>query len=447
MVATEYLTHVEALAAEIASGRLKPGDRLPPQRTFAYERGIAASTANRVYTELLRRGLVVGEVGRGTFVAGLLRVPGTPQGEPLDGRIDLEFNFPTVPEQAALIAASLAGLHRVDALTVAMQPVTAARLDHARDVTSAFLSTRQWRPSPAGFSFTGSGRQSLAAAVSALVPVGARLGVEAVTYPQIKNIADKLGVHLVPIALDDEGLLPDAIAKAQRSGPLSALYVQPMFHNPLGHSMSAARQTAVLRLTEKLDLPIIEDRVYAFLTDEPPLAAQAPDRCLVIGSLSKQVAPGVGLGFVHAPDALSDRVAAAVRSGAWSVRGLALAAGVRLMADGTASEIGRLKRKDAQVRQRIVSDCFGASVVSADKLSYHAWIKLPGRWRSEPFAAAAARANIALTPSSAFAVTPGHAPNAVRIALGWPTHDQLRLALTRLRRLLDAGPDATDVTE
>src|ERR1700754_4117348 len=70
MSAYDYLKLADTIAEEIASGRLKPGDRLPPQRGFAYERGIAVSTASRVYTELLRRGLVVGEVGRGTFISG-----------------------------------------------------------------------------------------------------------------------------------------------------------------------------------------------------------------------------------------------------------------------------------------------------------------------------------------------------------------------------------------
>src|ERR1700743_3333887 len=67
---SEYLKLADSIAAEIADGRLRPGDRLPPQRDFAYERKIAVSTASRVYAELLRRGLVVGEVGRGTFILG-----------------------------------------------------------------------------------------------------------------------------------------------------------------------------------------------------------------------------------------------------------------------------------------------------------------------------------------------------------------------------------------
>ena len=64
----DYRSVADEVAAEIRSGALKPGDRLPPQRAFARRYGIANSTATRVYQELGRRGLTVGEVGRGTFV-------------------------------------------------------------------------------------------------------------------------------------------------------------------------------------------------------------------------------------------------------------------------------------------------------------------------------------------------------------------------------------------
>src|SRR4030081_612530 len=108
----EYVRLADAVAAEIATGALKPGDRLPPQRSFAYERKIAVSTASRVYTELLRRGLVVGEVGRGTFIAGEARRGMAAPGEPRGIRIDLEFNYPALANQTALIAKSLEGLEK-----------------------------------------------------------------------------------------------------------------------------------------------------------------------------------------------------------------------------------------------------------------------------------------------------------------------------------------------
>src|SRR6187401_696074 len=98
----EYVRLADAVAADIAGGALKPGDRLPPQRDFAYQRKIAASTASRVYTELLRRGLVIGEVGRGTFVSG--QANGHQNGfaapiEPRGARIDMEINYPLLPSQ------------------------------------------------------------------------------------------------------------------------------------------------------------------------------------------------------------------------------------------------------------------------------------------------------------------------------------------------------------
>src|SRR5689334_19291853 len=120
MSAYDYVKLADAIAEEIGSGRLKPGDRLPPQRSFAYERGIAVSTASRVYSELLRRGLVIGEVGRGTFVAGDGRPATALPNEPQDARIDLEFNYPLLPGQSAMIARSLQALQRPEILDVVL---------------------------------------------------------------------------------------------------------------------------------------------------------------------------------------------------------------------------------------------------------------------------------------------------------------------------------------
>ncbi len=82
----DFRAIAQRIADDIRSGALQAGDRLPPQRVFAYNRGIAASTAGRVYAELRRRGLVSGEIGRGTFVRNawsnpaayhlLLKLPG-----------------------------------------------------------------------------------------------------------------------------------------------------------------------------------------------------------------------------------------------------------------------------------------------------------------------------------------------------------------------------------
>jgi DNA-binding transcriptional MocR family regulator len=445
-MATSYTALVDAIAADISAGTLKAGERLPPQRHFAYEKGIAASTAARVYAELLRRGLAVGEVGRGTFVAGQRPLPPL-RAEPFDHRIDLEFNFPTVQDQSALIARALANWQQPEVFGAVLAPVTQRRLDEAGRVSADFFASDRWRPRPENFLFAGSGRQSIAAAVSALVPVGGRLAVEALTYPTIKGIATRLGITLVPIAMDGEGMKPDALAKAHRAAALGAVYLQPVLHNPLGCTMSAARRDELVRLVRKLELMIVEDRIYSFLTDVPSLAAEAEERTIMVDSLSKRLAPGIAVGILHVPPQLRERLAVTVRTGTWSVTPLALAAGTRLLADGTAADLTRRKCADARVRQALVAECLAGHRIQADPRSYHVWLELPEGWRADSFTAAAARAGIAITPGSAFAVVPGHSPNAVRLGLGLPTHAELRKALMRLAALLAARPEEADVTE
>ncbi|WP_298375524.1 PLP-dependent aminotransferase family protein [uncultured Bradyrhizobium sp.] len=443
----EYLKLADAVAAEIASGALKAGDRLPPQRHFAYDRNIAVSTASRVYTELLRRGLVVGEVGRGTFVSGEARRGIAAPTEPRGARIDLEFNYPLLPHQATMIAKSLEGLERPEVLEGALRPATSFGTRAARTISAEFLTRKSWAPNPDQIVFTANGRQCIASALAAVVPPGGRCGVEALTYPFVKGIAARLGIALVPLAMDEHGVRPDAVQKAHREAHLSAIYIQPTIQNPLSITMPAERRAELLRVVEKLGLVVIEDGVYGFLDDEMPLAALAPDSCIVLDSLSKKVAPGLALGFIVPPPRLRESIMAAVRSGGWTASGYAFAAGQRLMADGTAAELSRLKRIDAGRRQQIAAKHLADFEIQTNPKSYHLWLTLPPHWRSQTLVAAAARRDIALTPSTTFAATPGHAPNAVRLALAAPPMEQLDLGLRTLAGMLSATEEDFDSTE
>jgi len=263
----------------------------------------------------------------------------------------------------------------------------------------------------------------------------------------IKGIAARLGISLVPLAMDEGGVRPDSVQKAHYEANLSAIYVQPAIQNPLGMTMNAARRADLLRVVEKLGIPIIEDNVYGFLDNEPPLAALAPDSCVVIDSLSKKVAPGLSLGFIVPPPRLRESMMASVRSGGWTASGFAFAAAQRLMSDGTAAELARLKRLDARARQALAINRLAGFDIQTNGKCYHLWLTLPAHWRSQALVAAATRRDIGLTPSTIFAVSPGHAPNAVRLALAAPTMDQLDAGLRTLAAMLNAKEDELDSTE
>ncbi|MGW3283696.1 aminotransferase-like domain-containing protein [Streptomyces sp. NPDC001002] len=450
----DYRRIADRIGADIAAGRLRPGERLPPQRAFARRHGIAASTAERAYGELVRRGLVVGEVGRGTFVRAAAPQPAgraltesaaeEPDG-PMPGHpsapVNLELNYPSVPGQSELLAPGLAPLLRPDVLTEALRPAPVTGTPSAREAVSELLAVPGWRPDPAGLLFTGNARQAIAAALAALVRPGGRVGVEELTYPLVKEIAGRLGCTLVPLPGDEDGPLPDAVAAAHRTAPLSALYLQPTLHNPTARTMGAGRRHELAEVVRDLAIPVIEDRIWSFLdaataaaasSAAAPFAAHAPELTHVVDGLSKRVAPGLTVGFLVVPPQRVETVAAAVRSGGWSAGRFALEAGVRWIGDGTVARLVAAKRADAVRRQRLLAEVLDGFRVRSDPRAYFAWWELPAPWRADTFTAAAAAHGIAVTPGSAFAVDPRRTPDAVRLGLGSAGFPDLERALRML---------------
>ncbi len=434
----DYRAVADAVAADIASGRLLPGMRLPPQRGFAYEQGIAVSTASRVYAELARRGLVTGAVGRGTFVTAPETLRSARNGEVAETAVDLLVAMSMSLEQAALLAPAFKSLSGPAALYGSLDALGPFGPKGAGDKVAGFLAHKRWTPDPAGILFAGGGRQAIASVVAALCKPGDRIGVEPLTYPAITRMASHLGVQLVPIDIDDQGIDIAALSRAHRAKPLAAIYIQPSVHNPLGLSMKPARREALAQALRKLELICIEDAAFAFLSDAAPLAAYAPDRVVYVDSMHKRIGPGTGLGFIVAPPQVRDRAAAAMRAGGWIGSSLSMHLVLSWIADGTAARVADLKRQDAHHRQALVADVLRGARRSADKNAFHLWLELPSHWRADAFVSAAALRGIAITPASAFAVSPGHVPNAVRVAISAAPLKELEHGLNVLRELLAA---------
>ncbi|MFJ7151028.1 PLP-dependent aminotransferase family protein [Streptomyces sp. NPDC100445] len=433
----DYRRIADLVARDITGGRLRPGQRLPPQRAFARRRGIAPSTAGRVYAELVRRGLVVGEVGRGTFVRAAPpdRQPGHALTEAVGSpSVDLELTYPSVPGQSELLAPALAPLLRPDALGRALRPAAAVGTPEARDAVAALLARTGLRARPERILFTGNARQAIAATLASLVRPGGRVGVEPLTYPLVKEIAARLALTLVPLATDEEGPLPGAVAGTHRATPLSALYLQPTLHNPTSRTTGPGRLRELAETVRGLGIPVVEDRIWSFLHPggAPPLAALAPDHVHLVDSLSKRVAPGLTVGFTVVPDDRVDAVARAVRSGGWSAGGFALEAAVRWLGDGTVDRLVAAKQRDARRRGRLATERLAGFSVRSDPAACFVWWELPPPWRAETFTAAARAHGIAVTPGTAFAVGAGRTPDAVRLGLASVPEAELARALTTL---------------
>jgi DNA-binding transcriptional MocR family regulator len=272
-----------------------------------------------------------------------------------------------------------------------------------------------------------------------VVASGGRAGVEELTYPLVKEIAARLGSRLVPLPTDEDGLCPRALAAAHRTAPLSALYLQPVLHNPTSVTTGGERLRQLAAVVSELGLPVVEDRIWSFLADpSDSLAAHAPGLVHVVDGLSKRVAPGLTVGFLVVPPHRVEAVADAVRSGGWSAGRFALEAGVRWIEDGTVGRLVAAKRDEAARRQRLLGEHLDGFRVRSDPRSCFAWWELPAPWRADTFTAAAAAHGIAVTPGPAFAVDPNRTPDAVRLGLGSAPLPDLGRAL---RTLADVARD------
>lgn len=432
------------IEGDIVNGMMKPGERLLPQREFAWQRKIAVSTASRVYAELRRKRLIIGEVGRGTYV----RAPTDRIAHKVATEfVDLDQNFPSVPGQSELLARSLASVCTPPSLSQSLGPPRAPFLRRAQNIAASFLRCESWSPSPDNLLFASNGREALAVAFATVARRGDRVGVETITYLCVKDIAAWAGIELVPLAMDHEGLLPDAVRRAHHERDLAAIYLQPSLHNPLGVTMGDQRRAEIAAILEEQGLFAIEDAVNSFLADSVPLAAYAPDRVVHVESLSKRVAPSLTAGLIVVPPALADHARHVSRIASWSASGWMLSAAVKLMEDGSAARLAALKREDAAKRQTIARTILHDFQIVGDGRAYHLWLELPKPWRAEAFAAAAAERGIAVTPGGSFAVGPGHAPGALRLTLGTPAVDELERALHDLVALAHLAPDNVPASE
>ena len=426
------------IEGKIVGGLLKPGERLLPQREFAWQRKIAVSTASRVYAELRRKRLIVGEVGRGTYV----RAPTDRIAHKVAAHfVDLDQNFPSVPGQSELLARSLASVCTPASLSQSLGPPRAPFLSRAQSVAASFLQRESWSPISGNLLFASNGREALAVAFATVARRGDRIGVETITYVCVKDIAAWAGIELVPLAMDHEGLLPDAIRQAHRERGLAAVYLQPSLHNPLGVTMSEERRAKIASVLEEEGLFAIEDAVNSFLADGIPLAAYAPAKVIHVESLSKRVAPSLTAGLIVVPPELTEHARHVARIASWSASGWMLSAAVKLMEDGSAARLAAMKREDATKRQAIARAILQDFQIVGDGRAYHLWLELPRPWRAEAFAAAAAERGIVVTPGGSFAVGPGHAPGALRLTLGTPAVDELERALRDLVALAHLSPE------
>lgn len=442
-----YLALADAIADDRKAGRLKPGDKLPPHRTLAYALGLTVGTVTRGYAEAARRGLARGEVGRGTFVADGVRPEQADAAfvrrQAFDAdTLNLTITRPALGGVAAPLRAALARLADRD-LDDLIDYAAPEGLPAHREAVAAALR-RQGAPVTADRVIVSSGAQNaLALAAAGLLRPGDRVAVDPLTYPGFKTAASLFGLVLVAVAGDGDGMSPAALAQAANQG-CTAVYLMPTLHNPTTATMPAERREAIAAVAETQDLLVLEDDVYGFLADAPPVrfAELAPRRTALVGGVSKYMAPALRIGWIAPPADRVGAVANALRGLAWMASPLMAEVAAEALASGLADDMALAQRAEAAARMEIARNRLGRWLGPTPTAAMHAWLPLPEPWRTSAFMAEAEARRIAVTGAGAFAVGRADAPHAIRFGLGPSSRERLDRGLAVLADLLASPPRA-----
>lgn len=435
-----YTALAGAIGADVQAGRLRPGDRLPPQRDLADALGVTVTTVTRGYAEAERRGLVRGHVGRGTYVS-------PPAFAPLraaaDGLTDLATNALLPHAHAAELTASLAGLVARSAPEHLFnyQP-HGGRPEH-RAALAAWLASRGVPAEGANTMLTSGAQHAMTVALATFTAPGDVVLCESVTYTGMRSLAHHLHVTAQAVAMDEEGLIPDALEDAALESGARIVYCMPTIQNPTARVMSAKRRQEIARVAARTNLHIVEDDVYGYLADGvSSICALVPERTFYLTSLSKCLLPGLRVGVLRAPAGWIDRMTGAVFATTVMGTPLDAAAATAWLADGTLDRVVAWKRQEVKARQQVARAVLGARITGS-ALSQHAWLQLPARWPAEDFAREARQRGVLVTPAREFAVARHDAPSAARVCLGPPPERaSVRQALQTLAEILDDTPQA-----
>lgn len=286
--------------------------------------------------------------------------------------------------------------------------------------------------------------QALDLVNATLLARGDTVIIERDTYQGALNRLTRLGVNVVGIPLDSEGMrmdiLADVLADLKRRGVTPKyIYTIPTVQNPTGTIMPEARRAELINLAEQYGVPIFEDDCYADLIwdGRRPLALHAMSRTgnvIHIGSFSKSIAPALRVGFIVAPwNALSRMLALKTDAGSGALEQMVLA---EYCAPHFASHVPKLTRglrAKLDTLMEALNEQFGtAAEFDAPKGGIFLWVKLPDNVDTLKLYQAALAAGVSINPGPEWSTDKAYAGSRLRLCFASPSHEQIREGVAML---------------
>jgi DNA-binding transcriptional MocR family regulator len=423
----------------IRAGRLQTGDRLPTVRDLARELSVSPATVSEAWQALGAVGAIQARGRAGTFVRDTVE-PTRPArylgigGAPLAEGINLSSG---TPDPALLPPLREA----VDRVVTRSRSWTTSYLDDPVLPELEDLLRRDWPFEAARLTVVDGALDALSRVVDQVVRLGDRVVMENPGFPPLIDLLERSGAEIVPVHLDDEGIVPSSLRDALALSPV-AVFIQPRAQNPTGISMTVARCRELADVLRGSRAVIVEDDHSGDIAtgEDVSLGMHLPDRTVHIRSYSKSHGPDLRIAAVGgSADVIDPLVSRRMLGPGWTSR-LLQAVLVELLTDPAAIAAVERARSTYAVRSLAVrAGLAGEGVVSTTGEGINAWVEVADE-RSALITLAAL--GVRVSPGSPFMVD-GAPSRHVRVTTGVLDEndtEQLRHVIGALAAAAQTGP-------
>ncbi|WP_309666079.1 PLP-dependent aminotransferase family protein [Tabrizicola sp.] len=451
----KYLGLSRALREAIRLGELQPNCQLPTVRDLAWRLHLTPGTVARAYQLATQEGLLAATVGRGTFVAAQSPRLGPTQALYTDRITDsstglVDLRPPHVPELGQKEAFRRALLHMAEHTDSGWLDYTSQAGEAGlRAEIVTWMGDRILGPiSPEDVALTHGGQNAVSLIFDCCLrgerPV---VLIEELAYPGFRYAARAARADVVPVEIDDEGILPEALEAACRRHGAQVLCLTTEAQNPTTGCMPVKRRQQIAEIVRRYDLQVLEDDSYSVAaTTIPALRALAPERVWLVGSLSKTISAALRFGYVICPSGMGEAGRLTAQHSFFALSRPVADLCLHLFRSGDAAKIKQRVQSEFSERLQMLVNHLGAYDLGWQPGVPFAWLRLPLGWRASTFLRMAEARGVLLRSADEYAVIHGRAPSAVRIGIaGNLRRESFEEALKTLAALLAKPPSDLSV--
>jgi len=425
----------DAIETAILRGNIKPGQRLPTHREISRSFDVAIGTVTKAIESLSRRGIVRGEVGRGTFVQDT-----APSREARI--IDLSVNGPPqVVKPEIMVAAAERAARYVAGLPNGGYASLTGPADQRATLAAWLGRTRLEGVAPDDLILCVGAQQGISLCLADLADLSPAVATEGATFNGVMTAAAALGMKVLPVRYDEEGMIPDDLDRVLGQGQCKVVYTTPVCQNPLGFETGLQRRKDILAVCRKHEAFIVEDDIYGFYGTKgaPTYKSLAPESVYYVTSLSKILSPVLRAGIIVPPKERRRRVAMRLRADVWGASSLALGTGCALIEMGVDVTAGEFLKAEARERLKLAADIIDLPPLPMPEGAPHVWLPMP-MLEAEKLARRATEHGVRLTPPDSMVVE-GSGVGGIRLCVLAPLgRTDLERALRTIAGLI-ANPE------